>query len=190
MEKVKKGDEHEFSLLFSLFYPKLMSLACRFVPEYIAEDLVQGVFVMYWENKHCLECCNTLSFFYKCTQNSCLNYLKHQAVINRHEEEVRLAEERITFQLSQSNANDLWDKVVESNIKEILERSVSKLPPKCRQAFELSFFGEKTYKEIAEIMHISSRTVEEHVQKAMKILRSDLKDILFYLCLCLFKSVL
>ena len=50
MEKVQKGDEGEFRLLFNLFYPRLMSVACRFVAEHVAEhvaeDIVQNVFIM------------------------------------------------------------------------------------------------------------------------------------------------
>lgn len=179
INKVRKGDETEFRLLFNLFYPRLMALACRFVPEYIAQDMVQNVFAMYWEQKATLIPDHIHSFLYKCTQNTCLNYLKHQSIVSGHEEEVRLAEERITFQLAQSDANELWNEVVERDLQKILMASVSKLPPKCREAFELSYFKELSYKEIAEAMHISSRTVEEHVQKAIKFLRADLKDILF-----------
>ena len=156
INKVQKGDETEFRLLFNLFYPRLMSVACRFVPEHIAEDIVQSVFVMYWEQKSALIPNAIHSFLYKCTQNNCLNYLKHQAVVLGHEE-------------------------VERDIRKLLKASISKLPPKCRQAFELSYFKEMTYKEIAEAMHISSRTVEEHVQKATKFLREDLKEVLFCL---------
>jgi RNA polymerase sigma-70 factor (family 1) len=158
-----------------------MSVACRFVPEHIAEDIVQSVFVMYWEQKSALIPNAIHSFLYKCTQNNCLNYLKHQAVVLGHEEEVRLAEERMVFQLAGSDANELWNEVVERDIRKLLKASISKLPPKCRQAFELSYFKEMTYKEIAEAMHISSRTVEEHVQKATKFLREDLKEVLFCL---------
>lgn len=181
INKVQKGDETEFRLLFNIFYPRLMSVACRFVPEYIAEDIVQSVFVMYWEQKAVLIPNAIHSFLYKCTQNNCLDYLKHQSVVLGHEEEVRLAEERIAFQLQGSDVNELWNEVVERDIKQLLEASIAKLPPKCRQAFELSYFNEMTYREIAEVMHISPRTVEEHVQKATKFLRADLKEILFCL---------
>lgn len=181
INKVQKGDETEFRLLFNIFYPRLMSVACRFVPEYIAEDIVQSVFVMYWEQKAVLIPNAIHSFLYKCTQNNCLDYLKHQSVVLGHEEEVRLAEERIAFQLQGSDVNELWNEVVERDIKRLLEASIAKLPPKCRQAFELSYFNEMTYREIAEVMHISPRTVEEHVQKATKFLRADLKEILFCL---------
>ena len=153
INKVQKGDETEFRLLFNLFYPRLMSVACRFVPEHIAEDIVQSVFVMYWEQKSALIPNAIHSFLYKCTQNNCLNYLKHQAVVLGHEEEVRLAEERMAFQLAGSDANELWNEVVERDIRKLLKASISKLPPKCRQAFELSYFKEMTYKEIAEAMH-------------------------------------
>ncbi len=93
INKVQKGDETEFRLLFNLFYPRLMSVACRFVPEHIAEDIVQSVFVMYWEQKSALIPNAIHSFLYKCTQNNCLNYLKHQAVVLGHEEEVRTCTE-------------------------------------------------------------------------------------------------
>lgn len=67
INKVQKGDETEFRLLFNLFYPRLMSVACRFVPEHIAEDIVQSVFVMYWEQKSALIPNAIHSFLYKCT---------------------------------------------------------------------------------------------------------------------------
>lgn len=45
IDKLKSGDEHEFRLLFDLLYPRMMSVACRFVSEDAAEDVVQeGVF--------------------------------------------------------------------------------------------------------------------------------------------------
>ena len=90
-----------------------------------------------------------------------------------------LAEERMAFQLAGSDANELWNEVVERDIRKLLEAPSLNYLLKCRQAFELSYFKEMTYKEIAEAMHISSRTVEEHVQKATKFLREDLKEVLF-----------
>jgi RNA polymerase sigma-70 factor (ECF subfamily) len=53
----------------------------------------------------------------------------------------------------------------------VLEAALEKLPPKCREAFRLCYFEELSYKEIAQIMNISHRTVEVHVQKALNLLR-------------------
>ena len=44
IEKVRKGDHAAFKTFFEWFYPKLMALACRFVDEQVAKDLVQEVF--------------------------------------------------------------------------------------------------------------------------------------------------
>ena len=49
IEKVRKGDHVAFKAFFECFYPKLMALACRFVDEQVAKDLVQEVFTSYWE---------------------------------------------------------------------------------------------------------------------------------------------
>ena len=51
IEKVRKGDHAAFKTFFECFYPKLMALACRFVDEQVAKDLVQEVFTSYWEQK-------------------------------------------------------------------------------------------------------------------------------------------
>ena len=48
IEKVRKGDHAAFKTFFECFYPKLMALACRFVDEQVAKDLVQEVFTSYW----------------------------------------------------------------------------------------------------------------------------------------------
>ena len=61
---------------------------------------------------------------------------------------------------------------------EALKLALSDLPEEEIQS-SLAYFNEMTHKEIAEVMQISSRTVEEHVQKATKFLRADLKHVLF-----------
>lgn len=185
IDRLRKGDEKEFRFFFDFFYPRLMSIAVRFVSEHIAEDIVQNVFIMYWEQKETLTPDAIHSYLYKCTQNNCLNHLKHQSVVLDHEDKVRLAEERISYQQRHSDDNDLWYELVNKDLEQLVKKSISKLPPKCRQAFELSYFKDLSYKEIGAVMNISPRTVEEHVQKAVKFLREDLKHILISLLLLL-----
>lgn len=54
INKAQKGDKEEFRLLFALFYPCLMFVACHFVAGSITGGIVQDVFVMYWEQKQLL----------------------------------------------------------------------------------------------------------------------------------------
>jgi RNA polymerase sigma-70 factor (ECF subfamily) len=52
------------------------------------------------------------------------------------------------------------------------------LPEKCREVFQLSRFEEKSYKEISEELNISVKTVENHIAKALRIMRSELSEYL------------
>ena len=144
IEKVRKGDHAAFKTFFECFYPKLMALACRFVDEQVAKDLVQEVFTSYWEQK-----------------------------------------KRIAFWGESTDSNDVLRSVINQDLREIIELSVNKLPPKCAQAFRLAYFHDMSRKEIAEIMGISPRTVEGHIRQALAFLREDLKGLfllIFLLC--------
>ena len=178
IENIKKGDTIAFRQFFELFYPKLMGMACRFVEENIAKDLVQEVFTSYWEQKKNIDAENIQSFLYKWLQNKCLNYIKHQMIVNEYESRVRIAESRIAFLGEHTDSNAVIKQIINQNLHEIIELSVNKLPPKCAQAFKLCYFQDMSHKEIAEIMNISPRTVEGHIRQAIIFLRSDLKDIL------------
>lgn len=60
--------------------------------------------------------------------------------------------------------------------EEHIHRIITTLSPQCREAFMLSRFEELSYKEIAERMHLSVNTVEKHIAKALRILRSSLNS--------------
>lgn len=177
IEKLRQGDEKVFQVFFEYFFPKLMGLACRFVDEHTAKDLVQEVFTTFWENKNKLDVENLQSYLFKCIQNNCLNYLKHQMVVDEYEAHVRMAEARLAFWSEKTDSNDVMRQVIEQNIHEIIETSVTKLPPKCREVFYLCYFHDMSHKQIAEIMNISPRTVETHIRQAIHFLRTDLKDL-------------
>lgn len=185
IEKIRKGDRVAFKAFFECFYPRLMALACRFVDEQVAKDLVQEVFTSYWEQKGIIQPDNIQSFLFKWLQNNCLNHIKHQMVVDEYVSRVRIAEARIAFYSETSDANDVLKSVINQDLREIIELSVNKLPPKCAQAFRLAYFHDMSHKDIAEIMDISLRTVEGHVRQALVFLREDLKDLfilIFMLC--------
>jgi RNA polymerase sigma-70 factor (ECF subfamily) len=177
MEKVRQGDKAAFRDFFVCLYPRLMALACRFVDEDAASDVVQDVFASYWERKHTIEADNIQSFLFKWVQNHCLNYLKHRAVVEEYEAQVRLANARILFLDSMSDSSDTFLQLMHRNLREVVEESIRKLPPKCAEAFRLCYFEDMSHREIAEAMHISPRTVEGHIRQAILFLRDELRHI-------------
>lgn len=179
--RIKLGDATVFKQLFEFLYPKLMGLACRFVDDEVAKDLVQEVFMDYWEKKQDAAIMNVASYLYKSIQNKCLNYLKHQSVVDGYTSQLKIAQARIDYLNRTTDDSELFRQISDQNLREIIESSVEKLPPKCREAFRLCYFHEMTCKEAAEVMGISPRTVEGHVQKAIIHLREDLGPLLLLL---------
>ena len=155
IQKVKEGDRAAFKSFFECFYPKMMALACRFVNEQVAKDLVQDVFTSYWEQKKMIDADNIRSFLFKWLQNRCLNYLKHQMVVEEYEARIRIAEARIAFLNDKTDTNDVLKQVIDHDLRELIETSVMKLPPKTAEAFRLCYYHDLPHKEIAEVMCIS-----------------------------------
>lgn len=178
IEKIKKGDETEFHLFFNHFYPKLISIACRFVDEEEAKDLVQDIFIAFWEQKASLKADNLESFLHRWLQNRCINHLKHQEVVSAYEAKIRIAEARAKYMQENSDKNTTLLHLQHQELRLQIEEAINKLPPKCAKAFRLFYFHEISQKEIAEIMGISVRTVEGHIHQALKQLRRELKSLL------------
>lgn len=185
IEKIKEGDREVFQQFFEEIYPRMMSLACRFVDDDVAKDMVQEAFTSLWEQKEILKVSNILSYLYKSVQNNCLNYIKHNKVVANYESRMRIAEARIQYLNEMSDENDILRELEHKDIQVALESALNKLPPKCKEAFMLCYFEELNYKEIAQVMNISHRTVEVHVQKALKQLKKDFHFISILLILVL-----
>lgn len=66
----------------------------------------------------------------------------------------------------------------ESELRLAIEKSLKKLPPRCREIFELSRLNGLSNLEISEQLGISKRTVELQVSNALKILRKELIEFL------------
>ena len=181
IKEVKNGNSDAFSLFFDFHYPKLMGLACRFVDDEKAKDLVQDVFVDFWERKQNLDMTNISSYLSKSIKNKCFNHIKHQEVVNDYANHLKVAHARMEYLTNTNDDNDLFRQVNNRNLRELVETSASKLPPKCQEAFRLCFFNEMTAKEAADLMGVSPRTVEGHIQKALFHLRADLNPFAFWL---------
>lgn len=186
MSQVKAGDLNAFKNFFEFFYPKLMALACRFVSDEAAKDIVQEIFASYWEQKENIEADNIHSYLFKCVQNRCLNYLKHEMIVD--EAHIRIAEQRIQSISCASDSNDTLQNLITRDIYEVVESSVQKLPPRCAEAFRLCFFHDLPQKEVAVIMNISLRTVETHIRHAVTFLKTDLHDLLLLILLIYIKK--
>ena len=157
-----------YKALFRKYYPSLIFYATRLIGEEEAEDVVQDVFVELWIRKDSIEIGDQIqAFLYRAVYTRALNVLKHRNVEDGYcaaMEEIN--QRRAEFYQPDNNA-------------------INELPDKCKEVFKLSYLHEMKNKEIADVLGISLRTVEAHMYKALKYLRSRLDPLWIILFLFL-----
>lgn len=166
------GDVTAFEMLFRTYYQPLCHYAYSFLQDKEgAEEIVQSTFLMVWEKRDTLAIRTSVKpYLYAMVRNACLNVLKHEKIKQKHAGEELAVADRSCDSVSQIVASN----ELEYKIKAALEA----LPDQCRMVFKLSRFEELKYAEIAEQLNISVKTVENHMGKALKIMREQLKDYL------------
>lgn len=164
-EDPQKGLE----LLFRRFYNPLCSHAVRFVySKQIAEDLVSEVFFQFYRTKAYENITSSYtSYLFRSVRNECYTYMRKE--FGKMDTIEISTETNLSTQMQQPDAeihfNNLFLKVNEV---------IGKLPTQCQRVFLLSRFENKKYNEIADELKISPKTVEVHISKALRQLRSAL----------------
>ncbi len=161
-----------FDFIFSYYYSGLCAYARRWVdsPE-VAEDLVQDFFVRLWINSSNIEITSSLkSYLFSSIKNKALDHLKHVKVEVNYEKKLK------HFSTKKDESSN-WE-FTESELTELIDKALQKLPPRCREIFTMSRFEGKNNADIATILGISKRTVELQISNALKTLRIELKDYL------------
>lgn len=167
---LKNKDRTVFDFIFSYYYTGLCAYVRRWVDDQdIAEDLVQDFFVRLWINSSNIEITTSLkSYFFTSIKNRAVNYLKHVKITEKFGAQVLN---------SPNEEHSNWE-FTETELTDLIEKGMQKLPPRCREIFILSRFEGKDNAEIAGRLGISKRTVELQISNALKILRTELKDYL------------
>lgn len=171
----QKGDQQAFDALFRTWYAPLCRYAARLLDGDMddAEDVVQQTFIKLWEQRETLPIqFSVKAYLYKMVHNRSLNRLRDAQTRRRHSE------------ISVSFGNDMAPPVEVSDLQTRLHAALEQLPTECRRIFELSRFEELKYREIADQLNISIKTVETQMGKALRLMRVHLAEYLS-LILCL-----
>lgn len=178
---MKKQTEHiDFEKIYLTYFSKMKYFARVYVlSEEDAENIVQDVFTDLWERREMITMhTNLIAYLFSSIKNKCLNYLRHQMVVQDTASHLR--EEHIRAMRISLNSLEVFDQEVftERNIEEILNQALESLSDRCRQIFIMSKIEGKKQKEIAAELDISINTVETQMGIAYKKLRAELKDYL------------
>lgn len=167
---LKMGVEHSYVLLFEKYYNGLCNYVYKLSQDYdLSKDLVQNVLVRFWEKRAFLSIETSLqNYLLRSCHNEFLMYVRKQ------KREYGMIEELRWEAIYEANVNS------EVNVLEEKWQSLSMLietlPNKCKEVFKLSRLEQKKHKEISELLGISTKTVEVHITKALKIIRAQAKN--------------
>jgi len=167
-EKIRSGDQCAFEKMFLSYYSKLCVFSNSHVKSLdVARDVVQEVFIKIWDRHKEFEIRQSLkAYLYQAVRNQSLNYIEKKKQKRRLNSRLRKHEAL----LREQNPANL-------NTEELTQRIwklVDELPERRRSIFILYRKHGLSYKEIAEVMGIKRKTVENQMGKSLIFLREQL----------------
>lgn len=173
INELRKGNKAAFEELFDKCYEPL----CRYAYSILrdmdeAEDVVQKTFCKLWDQRASLFIKSSLdSYLYRIVHNVAINTINQHTLHQEHNYQYISA-------VQSDSSNTVLESIETAELQKAIERAIRSLPPQCKKVFELSRMEQMPYSKIAEELQISTNTVENHMSKALKLLRTDLKEYL------------
>ena len=152
--RLSEGDEKAFRHIFRTYYSKIKSFSYGFLKDGDeAEELTQMIFIKLWEKKEAFASVNNFdSYMFTLSKYTLLNYIEAAPDV--------------------SDTTTPYDEIVANDLKLLVDLTVSEMPPQRKQIFHLSRQEGLTNDEIAVKLGIQKKTVENHLNLALKELRN------------------
>jgi RNA polymerase sigma-70 factor (family 1) len=164
--------EGVFEEIYNRYWSPLYSAAYRRVKSReISQEIVQDIFTSLWIHRDELHVKTSLTAYL-------LTAVKYRVLNHFEKEMVRRNYINLILNLPDQNPNLTEEAVFYEDLNRQLDLEVAQFSPKCKEVFELSRKSYKSNKEIADLMNISVKTVENHLTKALQILRIQFKEVM------------
>ncbi|PIF34232.1 RNA polymerase sigma-70 factor (ECF subfamily) [Flavobacterium sp. 9] len=165
INRLRSGDETALTELYNRFWQALFVSAYNVLKDKeLCEDIIQDIFMNIWHNREKLEINISLKgYMYACARYQVFNQFKK----NKDKIHVELFQE-IDKRFQHSTPETL---LMHEELVHQINAIIETLPEKCQQVYKLSREEQLTHKEIAERLNISTKTVENHITKALHVIR-------------------
>ena len=185
--RMRQGDPSALEYFFQKYMELLYYRALGYIKDpLVAEDIVQEVFIHFWDNRKKLEISlSVIAYLTRSVVNGCKNYLEHLSVRQRYEQDYQHENQNLTERKE-------YDEEELEQLRIRLRIFVDSLPGKCREIFILACIDGLKYREVAERLDVSVNTVKTQVKSAYAKLRADfdLKDQELIVVFLLFQHLL
>ena len=174
LERLIRGDHKAFRVVFTMAYPKVFAFANGFVKnEADAADIAQIVFIRLWTKRASLEGVNNFdTYLYVVTKNTVLNYIASKKAVTIDISNIYNVSDNVASPQEQIEASDL---------KLLVDMVVSQMPQQRQTVYRLSREEGLTNDEIAKKLGLQKKTVENHINLALKDIRKSMPALIFLL---------
>jgi RNA polymerase sigma-70 factor, ECF subfamily len=171
LARVRAGDEPAFEQLFRRYAESLYDCAYGYVESRdAAQEIVQQLFATLWERRQQWDVPGTVvTYLFRAVRNASLNALRDRR-------------RNLAFRARLSSAAldapppaGVDQEVEAAELAIAVARVVSRLPERCREVFRLNRYHQLSYAEVAQVMNVSVKTVEIHMARALRELRTRLE---------------
>ena len=168
---LKAGDRSAFDTIFNKYWSRLYVAAYNLLHNReAAEDIVQEVLVQLWIKRDSLEIGHLNAFLYAAVRYKVFDAVRSGKA---REQLSRKAED------SPAAANATEEDLAEKELKQLLQQHIASLPEKCREIFILSRNAQLSTREIARLLGVAPKTVENQLTIAIRRLRASLGNHLY-----------
>ena len=170
VQLMKKNDGRAFEDFFNLLYPRFYRYAYLYIKsDVLCEELVSDVFMKLWNIRHKLNEIKQLEFYlFRAVKNQTMTYLKRNSSQPQEISDY--------FQSNLVEYKQPENLLINAELARIIEEAVSRLPDKCQVVFRLVREDMLSYKQVAVLLDISTKTIENQMNTALKKLRKVIAD--------------
>lgn len=174
--QLKDGDERAFTTLYTMYWAKVHNFSRLYLTSLVeVEEVVQEVFVKLWEARMFLkEDENFKGFLFIITRNIIFNQFRKSFNENAY---------KMTVLNSVDESYSIEEEMNTSDLRVYINKLVTELPPRQQEVFRLSREQYLSYKEISLRLDITEKTVERHINEALKYLRKNIYLFTLFLSL-------
>ena len=179
LQRFLQGDAQAFIAIYDRYWYKLyLSSYRRTKDKAVAEELVQNLFLKLWEKRSTLEIGQLENYLFSSIRNATIDFLNKQMVANKY------LEHQKTFLSLEGNTTE--EMVGFGNLEEELEKGLQALSGKSEMVFRLHRMEHWPVEKIALHLNLSEKTVQYHLTRSMKFIRSFLQEFTLGIVILLF----
>jgi RNA polymerase sigma-70 factor (family 1) len=162
----QEGDDSAFEILYKKYNIQLITIALQKTNDReTAKELVQNTFITLFKNKDSAHRIGSLmAYLYTILKNRILDQHRHDLIHKKYEDYA-------TYYNAEKYQADAHTYIETKELERLLKDEIKKLPPQCENVFRLRREHDLSNREIALQLNISVKTVEQHMSKALRLLK-------------------